>query len=102
MAPAERKNYTDAVLCLTRKPPRLPTAEYPGVRSRFDDFVACVSVTSNVDKKLNTIELTFHSTHINYTLHVHYSGLFLPWHRRFTWLWEQALREECGYTSYLP
>lgn len=50
MAPAERKNYTDAVLCLTRKPPRLPTAEYPGVRSRFDDFVACVLGTNEVRK----------------------------------------------------
>ncbi len=50
MAPAERKNYTDAVSCLTRKPPRLPTAEYPGVRSRFDDFVACVLGTNEVRK----------------------------------------------------
>ncbi|KAJ5644069.1 domain di-copper centre [Penicillium longicatenatum] len=81
MAPAERINYTDAVLCLQRLPPHLPTAKYPGVRSRFDDFVA---------------------THINYTLHVHYSGLFLPWHRQFLWLWEKAVREECGYTGHLP
>lgn len=40
MAPTERISYTDAVLCLQRLPPHLPTAEYPGVRSRFDDFVA--------------------------------------------------------------
>lgn len=40
MAVSERINYTDAVKCLTRKPPRLPTKDYPGVRSRFDDFVA--------------------------------------------------------------
>lgn len=46
MAPAERKNYTDAVLCMARKPPRLSTAEYPGVRSRLDDFVACVFGTN--------------------------------------------------------
>ncbi|KAJ5683502.1 N-acetyl-6-hydroxytryptophan oxidase ivoB [Penicillium macrosclerotiorum] len=81
MLPAERKSYINAVLCLAQKPPQLPTAEYPGVRSRFDDFVA---------------------THINYTLHAHLTGLFLPWHRRFTWLFERALRDECGYTDYLP
>lgn len=81
MAVAERINYTDAVKCLTRKPPRLPTKDYPGVRSRFDDFVA---------------------THINQTLKVHYSGLFLPWHRRFLHLWEQALREECNYKGHQP
>jgi tyrosinase len=46
--------------------------------------------------------LTYHSTHINYTLNVHLSGLFLPWHRHFLWLWEKALREECGYPGHLP
>jgi tyrosinase len=101
MAPAERKNYTDAVLCMTRKPPRLSTAEYSGVRSRFDDFVACV-FGPDVLRMWDQLYLNLRSTHINNTLHVHYSGLFLPWHRRFTWLWEQALRQECGYTGYLP
>ncbi|KAJ5211586.1 N-acetyl-6-hydroxytryptophan oxidase ivoB [Penicillium cinerascens] len=81
LLPRERISYTNAVLCLQKLPNQVPTAEYPGVRSRFDDFVA---------------------THINYTLHTHYSGLFLPWHRRFIWLWERALREECGYQGYLP
>ncbi|KAJ5124089.1 uncharacterized protein N7515_007914 [Penicillium bovifimosum] len=78
---AERIDYTDAVLCMQRQPQHLPREEYPGVRNRFDDFVA---------------------THINYTLSVHYSGLFLPWHRHFLWLWETALRDECGYSGYLP
>ncbi|KAF3387274.1 hypothetical protein F1880_001207 [Penicillium rolfsii] len=81
MLPAERIGYTNAVLCLMRAQPRLPTQEYPGVRSRHDDFVA---------------------THINYTLSSHYSGLFLPWHRHFLWLFENALRDECGYNGYLP
>ncbi|KAL4918430.1 hypothetical protein BDW62DRAFT_210495 [Aspergillus aurantiobrunneus] len=40
--------------------------------------------------------------HINYTLQIHNSGTFLPWHRHFIWLWEQALREECGFTGTLP
>ncbi|KAJ5565778.1 hypothetical protein N7535_007416 [Penicillium sp. DV-2018c] len=78
---AERIDYTDAVLCMQRRPQHLPREDYPGVRNRFDDFVA---------------------THINYTLNVHYSGLFLPWHRHFLWLWETALREECGYSGHLP
>lgn len=42
------------------------------------------------------------STHINYTLHTHLSGLFLPWHRHFIHLWETALRDECGYKGFLP
>jgi tyrosinase len=29
-------------------------------------------------------------------------GNFLTWHRYFTWAYEQALRNECGYTGYQP
>ncbi|KAJ5856971.1 hypothetical protein N7455_007865 [Penicillium solitum] len=78
---AERIDYIDAVLCMQEKPQQLSRKEYPGVQNRFDDFVA---------------------THINYTLNVHLSGLFLPWHRHFLWLWETALRDECGYSGHLP
>ncbi|KAJ5493355.1 N-acetyl-6-hydroxytryptophan oxidase ivoB [Penicillium diatomitis] len=82
LSPAERIHYTDAVRCLMRLPPKLAAVgSFPGVRSRFDDFVA---------------------THINYTLNSHYSGLFLPWHRQFLWLFEQALRDECNFEAHLP
>lgn len=37
---AERIDYTNAVLCMQGKPQHLPREEYPGVRNRFDDFVA--------------------------------------------------------------
>ena len=29
-------------------------------------------------------------------------GNFLTWHRYFTWQYEQALRNECGYKGYQP
>lgn len=29
-------------------------------------------------------------------------GNFLTWHRYFTWTYEQALRNECGYSGYQP
>ena len=44
--------YIDAVLCLQSKPGRTPRHLAPGVRSRYDDFVA---------------------THINQTMQIHYS-----------------------------
>ena len=31
-----------------------------------------------------------------------FQGNFLSWHRYFTWIWEKALREECGYEGYQP
>jgi len=77
----ERKDYTNAVLCLQSKKANTPTALVPGAKSRYDDFVAL---------------------HINQTLNIHYTGTFLGWHRYYTWQYEQALRNECGYKGYQP
>jgi tyrosinase len=77
----ERKAYTDAVLCLQAKQSKTPSSLVPGAKSRFDDWVA---------------------THVNQTTTIHYTGTFLGWHRYFTWKYEQALRNECGYKGYQP
>lgn len=76
----EKKAYISAVLCLQSKPSQLG-ALAPGARSRFDDFVA---------------------THANQTFSIHATGNFLSWHRYYTWAYEKALREECGYQGYQP
>ncbi|KAF7596004.1 hypothetical protein BBP40_003783 [Aspergillus hancockii] len=78
---AERLDYINAIWCLRHRPSVLPNDEFPGVRDRFDDFVA---------------------THINYTNFVHSNGLLLPWHRHFLYIWETTLREECGYRGTVP
>ncbi|KAF4617957.1 hypothetical protein G7Y89_g15025 [Cudoniella acicularis] len=78
---AERKSYTDAVLCLMSKPALTNPTEVPGARSRYDDFLY---------------------THINQTLTIHGTTSFLSWHRYFTWTYEQALINECGYTGTQP
>ncbi|PTU18032.1 hypothetical protein P175DRAFT_0503914 [Aspergillus ochraceoroseus IBT 24754] len=80
LSKSERKEYTDAVNCLASKPSQ-DRALAPGARNRFDDFVA---------------------VHINQTWTIHGTGSFLTWHRYFTWAYEQALRNECGYTGYQP
>lgn len=78
---SERRSYIDAVLCMQNRPSVIPEGEVPGAKSRFDDFIA---------------------VHANYTMHIHLDGIFLTWHRHFVYLWEQALREECGYPGYQP
>jgi tyrosinase len=80
LSKTERKAYTDAVLCLQSKKSNTPASLIPGAKSRFDDWVG---------------------THINQTLGIHYTGTFLGWHRYFTWHYEQALRNECGYKGYV-
>ncbi|KAI1468299.1 Di-copper centre-containing protein [Daldinia caldariorum] len=77
----ERKAYTDAVLCLQSLPAKTPASVAPGAKSRYDDFVA---------------------THIIQTQTIHYTGTFLAWHRWFVYNFEQALKNECGYTGSQP
>ncbi|KAK5712140.1 hypothetical protein LTR17_018095 [Elasticomyces elasticus] len=77
---AEKTAYINAVLCMQKLPAKSGSFA-PGAKSRFDDFVA---------------------VHINQTLFIHATANFLTWHRYFTWTWEQALRNECGYTGYQP
>ncbi|KAF4459570.1 FAD binding domain-containing [Fusarium albosuccineum] len=77
----ERKEYIRAVKCLISSPAKTDPDLKTGVRVRYDDFAA---------------------QHINQTLSVHVTGNFLTWHRHYIWSYEKALRDECGYTGYLP
>ncbi|KAL2064242.1 hypothetical protein VTL71DRAFT_4736 [Oculimacula yallundae] len=77
----DKKRYIAAVLCLQSKPSKTPPSVAPGARSRYDDFVL---------------------VHVQQTQIIHYTGIFLPWHRYFVWAYETALRNECGYTGYQP
>lgn len=80
-----RKSFTDAVVCLQKLKPQVMTADqaadYPGVKSRFDEYVA---------------------THINYTMNIHDTADFFAWHRTFIHYLEQDLQKLCGYTGVLP
>ncbi|KAK2604628.1 hypothetical protein N8I77_007541 [Diaporthe amygdali] len=78
---SEREDYINAVLCLQSLPSRHDSAKVPGAKSRFDDFVA---------------------VHIAMTFSVHGTASFLGWHRVYLWLYEKALRDECGYKGYQP
>ncbi|KAF5024537.1 hypothetical protein F66182_3300 [Fusarium sp. NRRL 66182] len=77
----ERKAYIKAVKCLLTSPSKTDPSLNTGARVRYDDFAA---------------------QHINQTMNVHVTGNFLTWHRQYIWSYEQALRNECGYTGYLP
>ncbi|ETS74200.1 hypothetical protein PFICI_14066 [Pestalotiopsis fici W106-1] len=77
----ERLDYIDAVKCLMNAKPITPASAAPGVRSRFDDFGAL---------------------HVNKTSTIHWTSYFFTWHRYYTWLYESALRDECGYTGTQP
>ncbi|KAH7173346.1 uncharacterized protein B0J16DRAFT_418652 [Fusarium flagelliforme] len=71
LSAANQKGYIDAVLCLKTKPSRIGLKE----STLYDDF-------PYVHFKLNDW--------------IHGASPFLPWHRYFGVVYEQALRE-CGY-----
>ncbi|RDL37489.1 uncharacterized protein BP5553_04922 [Venustampulla echinocandica] len=78
---AERNDYVAAVKCLRTIPSKLSQTQYPGAKTRYDDFVV---------------------VHINMTMHVHATANFLHWHRYYIWAYETALRDECGYKGWQP
>lgn len=77
----ERKEYIAAVKCLMSKPAKAPKDEVPGALSRFDDFVA---------------------THMTMAPMLHSPANLFAAHRYYIWVYEKALREECGYKGYQP
>ncbi|KAL1842225.1 hypothetical protein VTJ49DRAFT_5837 [Mycothermus thermophilus] len=77
----DKKKYTSAINCLHSKPSRYDPAVVPGALNRYDDFVA---------------------VHIIQTRTIHATANFLHWHRYFIWLFEEALKEECGYNGPFP
>ncbi|KAG9230340.1 hypothetical protein BJ875DRAFT_158608 [Amylocarpus encephaloides] len=78
---ADRKAYIKAVQCLISSPSKLPAGKFPGAVTRYEDFVV---------------------VHMQQTLKIHGTGSFLSWHRYYTWAYEQALRNECGYNGTQP
>ncbi|KAI9788756.1 MAG: hypothetical protein M1816_006613 [Peltula sp. TS41687] len=82
MKKQDQLEYIKAVKCLySQRPPRSSPQVVPGARNRFDDF---------------------QGAHIQQTFNVHFNGVFLAWHRHFVWLYERALRDECGYKGPTP
>ncbi|KAL2266686.1 hypothetical protein VTJ83DRAFT_6038 [Remersonia thermophila] len=81
LSASERKKYIAAVQCLQSKPSVLDAGIAPGSKSLFDDFVW---------------------VHMNQTFFIHFTGNFFIWHRYFVHIYEEKLKEECGYTGASP
>ena len=79
MSRREKRDYIGAVQCLWKLPSVDPG--FSAAQNHFDDFVA---------------------VHMNQTNFIHGTANFLTWHRYLLWLWEQKLRNHCGYAGYLP
>lgn len=72
-----KQKFVNAVKCLLRN----PSKGYPGSTNRYEDFV---------------------QVHQQVADNVHNNRKFLVWHRAYLWAFEEALRNECGFTESLP
>lgn len=77
----ERKEFTDAMKCIMAQPSQLDQSQYPAAINRYFDYAV---------------------THVSRTQQVHISGFFTTWHRMFVHLFEQDMRNLCGYTGRWP
>lgn len=77
------------------------------VQSRYDDFVALHANATAGGMKLDgtrgSSDMPAHPMKMANEVNrgIHQTGVFLPWHRYALSLWEDALRDECGWKGGL-
>ncbi|KAI1171690.1 Di-copper centre-containing protein [Nemania sp. FL0916] len=76
---SDRTAFVTAIKCLQGKPSG--GSQYTGSTNRYEDLI---------------------SVHRGMTNNIHQTATFLVWHRYFVWVFEQMLREECGFNRALP
>ncbi|KAI1198763.1 Di-copper centre-containing protein [Nemania serpens] len=76
---ADRTAFVDAIKCLQDKPSG--GSQFTGARNRYEDLI---------------------SVHRGMTANIHQTAAFLVWHRYFVWVFEQLLRNECGFNRAMP
>lgn len=76
----EKLAYINGIKCLKQLPSRFPPGVVPAAENFLDDFTA---------------------VHINQSLSIHISGIFLSWHRHYLHLLEVALHDHCNYPAGL-
>ncbi|KAF8758781.1 Di-copper centre-containing protein [Rhizoctonia solani] len=116
---AERKGWIDAVNCLNKKPRtgklRLPVDTESYSEPQF--HIAPLNESSTYYDDLVYIHMNLNRTFIltsqiicgiliqvqPYKIAIiHWTGLFLPWHRAYLHEWTNILRRECNYKGVVP
>jgi tyrosinase len=94
----EKLDYTRAVKCLAKLPAKTPAGIAAGAKSRYDDLVVThIQQASMIHGHVSWVQYPTLRHDVNHT-----KGIFLTWHRYYTWVFEQMLRNECNYKGYQP
>jgi tyrosinase len=91
---AEKLAYLEAAVCVTKKPGRLGNAD----ATLHDDFALTHAQLSFPQQSKSPSIRNIQGVNYLTVPSVHGVAAFLPWHRYFVQVYEQAL-QECGYTG---
>ncbi|KDN35280.1 hypothetical protein RSAG8_11715, partial [Rhizoctonia solani AG-8 WAC10335] len=116
LSKSERREWIDAVNCLNKKPrngklqPPIDTQSYSNVgfhiaplneSSTYYDDPVCAHM--NLNRRANPFTWGRHIlTQWPETAVIHWTGMFLPWHRVYLHEWTNIIRKECGYQGVVP
>jgi len=92
MSKPEREDWIRAVNCLSHLPH--DSALSPSVDPSISQIQPVNSSGSYYDD--------FVYMHMDLNTRIHFTGLFLPWHRWYVHVYETALKEKCAYTGSSP
>ncbi|KAB5593120.1 hypothetical protein CTheo_3422 [Ceratobasidium theobromae] len=93
----QRKAWIDAVNCLNKAPSSGKLKPPVNVASYGDMSYLIPPVN-----KSGTFYDEMVYAHMNLNPVIHWTGLFLPWHRTYVHEWTNALRSKCGYKGVAP
>jgi len=88
----ERAEWVDAVKCLAKLP-------------HSDALTPIVDPALSLIPAINTSSSYYDDfvyVHMDVNIKIHFTGLFLPWHRAYIYAFESALKTKCGYNGTQP
>ncbi|KAH9994462.1 Di-copper centre-containing protein [Russula vinacea] len=88
----EKANWIRAINCLSQLP------HDPALTPSVDPSVSLIPPVNTSGSYLDDIVYL----HMDLSTRIHFTGLFLPWHRWFVHIYEESLKNKCGYTGVSP
>ncbi|KAF8491892.1 Di-copper centre-containing protein [Russula emetica] len=89
---SQRADWIRAVNCLSHLP------HDPSLTPSVDPSVSLIPPVNASGSYYDDIVYM----HMDLNTRIHYTGQFLPWHRWYVYVFEQSLKNKCGYTGEFP
>ncbi|KAF8470980.1 Di-copper centre-containing protein [Russula ochroleuca] len=88
----EKADWIRAINCLSQLP------HDPALTPSVDPSVSLIPPVNTSSSYFDDIVYL----HMDLNIRIHFTGLFLPWHRWYVHIFEESLKNKCGYTGVSP